>query len=108
MLIDDIFAEELYQSRKTRMASIGVVCTEEEDGSLQSFLRSLPPIVWAPVWATSKVTAFIIPGMRHTAPSLIEWADQATIGTALLNVFSTFVWVHIAGIGLSLLAMILL
>lgn len=107
MLIDEIFAEELYQSRRTRMASVGVTLPED-DGSLQSFLRSLPPIVWVPVWATSKVTAFIIPGMRHTAPTLIEWSDQATIGSALLNIFSTIVWVHIASIGLALVGMILL
>lgn len=102
-MIEEILDEEIYQSRKSRAVSSGMLDTSQYAGPVQQFLCDLPPVVWTPVWSMTKVVTRLLPGQRLLAPNLMEWADNATIGTTLLNAFATIVWVYVIGVGVVLI-----
>ena len=107
-MIEEILQEEIYQSRKSRAVSSGMLDTSQYSGPVQQFLCDLPPLVWIPVWSMTQVVTRMLPGQRLLAPNLIEWADNATIGTALLNAFATIVWVYVIDAGVMLITALLL
>lgn len=106
MTIEDLFQEELFQSRKTRSVSVGVDTIPCEEGTIQGFLRNLPPIVWLPAWGLCKIISNVLPGV-DTTPTLHEWSDSASLGSALFNAFAVIVWVNVTGLVLGILQIFL-